>query len=759
MMRPMLVVTPAPRTTESLLGYVLRVSEENGYETPRSVFAAAGVSRDNRRTCRRSLAQIAETTNQNLNALARIAYYQDVDPRTEACILGHPLQARQLRIRNPQICPQCIQQKGFIEAHFDLVHMSVCPEHGTILISSCPHCGKYLNWYRPGLLICSCGYDLGQERCSPAAPEFVGLMQVVRAVTLRLPLLSDASCSLPAAELTALSLESLLGMISLLGARFLDCLVFDQPPHVLAAAAAQVLANWPTQFHDLIRRHRSLRDASTVRNQFISLYRALFRTRRMRKAGSAGNFLLDEFVRFCLEDYGQAFIDPTMTDRGRVTNHRRFVGITELCRQLDCSHAFAKRLLASGTVQSSVVTTSNRTRIIADISSAHVPRRTPGATLRQDQAASRLGLSASVFRLLRKWGVYKANHRAPYGNFSCHEADLDVFLNRGFALVQPSSSTEASPPSLISLKRALGIRHQSVESRARMVRAVFEGQIRVIARSDNTLAGLMLAEPDVTYYRNIHEPSDGHQVLTYREVETTIGIPTHVIPAAIKHGLLDGVPANTRSRLGISAASLQHFSEIYLALRTLASALGTTTRVLNKFCRDCEVPVIRLPYPERRYCHSILRRTDESLVRQLWHARPRPNRVRRRVSPTTALKGYLTKLRANNLLLPRYRGLPNKSRIADTCGIYRDAFKTRHDMNALLQSYDLEERSRVEGIGVPDHLGKLRRYLENLALTGNPLPRRPNGLPNKSAIARECQIPRRTLAENEPAKWIASVHH
>lgn len=41
----LLVRTPAPKATESLLGYVLRVSESNGYSTPTHLFALAGLGR------------------------------------------------------------------------------------------------------------------------------------------------------------------------------------------------------------------------------------------------------------------------------------------------------------------------------------------------------------------------------------------------------------------------------------------------------------------------------------------------------------------------------------------------------------------------------------------------------------------------------------------------------------------------------------------------------------------------------------------
>ena len=42
---PLLCRTPRPQLTESLFGFVLRVSEANGYDTPRHIWKSAGIPR------------------------------------------------------------------------------------------------------------------------------------------------------------------------------------------------------------------------------------------------------------------------------------------------------------------------------------------------------------------------------------------------------------------------------------------------------------------------------------------------------------------------------------------------------------------------------------------------------------------------------------------------------------------------------------------------------------------------------------------
>lgn len=65
---------PAPNPTESLLGYVLRVSEGNGYSSPWSIYCLAGMKSNERRASRVELEKLAKITNWPQEWLDAIAY-------------------------------------------------------------------------------------------------------------------------------------------------------------------------------------------------------------------------------------------------------------------------------------------------------------------------------------------------------------------------------------------------------------------------------------------------------------------------------------------------------------------------------------------------------------------------------------------------------------------------------------------------------------------------------------------------------------
>lgn len=69
-----------------------------------------------------------------------------------------------LRLRQPQICPLCLEQFGYVRAIWDFSLVTCCSLHGTILVETCAGCGKKLQWGRPRIMDCPCGFDLRQTK-------------------------------------------------------------------------------------------------------------------------------------------------------------------------------------------------------------------------------------------------------------------------------------------------------------------------------------------------------------------------------------------------------------------------------------------------------------------------------------------------------------------------------------------------------------------------------------------------------------------
>ncbi len=217
MSMPLLVRHPPPYPTESLLGYVLRVSEGNGYNSPWSVYCLAGMKSNEIRASRVKLKKLARVTNWPQEKLDAIAYSAPAGQPRWSRLLGNPVLPQDLNLTLPRFCPQCASEKGFLEAHWDLALMVACPVHQCSLAASCPQCGRHLRWFRRGLLECACGGDLSGCDLSSISEAEAGLLQIIRTKALSCPPPESNPMGLPQDQLTAMSLRSMLLAIRTLG--------------------------------------------------------------------------------------------------------------------------------------------------------------------------------------------------------------------------------------------------------------------------------------------------------------------------------------------------------------------------------------------------------------------------------------------------------------------------------------------------------------------------------------------------------------
>jgi hypothetical protein len=144
MRKPSLLVRhPLPYSTESLMGYILRLAQVNGYDTPWSLLSFAGMRQCEARTAGMRVSKLASITNHAEDDFKPIVYSNHRNPRI-CCLLQHPIPTTYLRLTKPAFCPFCVEEKGFIEAHWDLAFMTGCPVHRIALLTECPKCQRPL---------------------------------------------------------------------------------------------------------------------------------------------------------------------------------------------------------------------------------------------------------------------------------------------------------------------------------------------------------------------------------------------------------------------------------------------------------------------------------------------------------------------------------------------------------------------------------------------------------------------------------------
>lgn len=175
-----LVRTPLPYSDESMRGYILRVSEANGYDSPGYVISQAGMTPVCMSSSHIDLNKLSAILCCEPKDLIRIANRTRSNHIRSVCILKNVVNASFFRVSNLQLCPECVKERGYIEAHWDINLIVACPRHRRFLLNECPECNQTLSWRRPGQLTCRCGAIFTATRPLPLPSD--ELLQLTRAI-------------------------------------------------------------------------------------------------------------------------------------------------------------------------------------------------------------------------------------------------------------------------------------------------------------------------------------------------------------------------------------------------------------------------------------------------------------------------------------------------------------------------------------------------------------------------------------------------
>lgn len=164
-----------------------------------------------------------------------------------------------------RICPECFREDGYVRMAWGVACLPLCPRHGTRLIDRCPSCLYPLTWARVPMRTCAgCGTDLGQH---PGSTDAVSAAAVaLTSLILAKAGLSDGEstdASFPEA-FRAMDFADMVDTVTLLGgwvggrASGIGRQSSERPSLEQSvaelAAVADLLASWPTSFHERIDR-------------------------------------------------------------------------------------------------------------------------------------------------------------------------------------------------------------------------------------------------------------------------------------------------------------------------------------------------------------------------------------------------------------------------------------------------------------------------------------------------------------------------
>lgn len=274
-----LLERPAVFAGESLRGYFLRLSEDNGLSPQLNLYQEFFGGTAHWAATQLGLIRAEQATGICLDALSGHGY-SDHDGRRACRFAGHRVAQSHVRTSQCAVCPLCLDGCKAIRGSWDLAAVAACSAHGCWLVDQCPRCRLAFSWKRPGVAKCLCGYDMSRVPTTPAPPAACALTGILEhRLTDELPMRAGRDLGFPA-ELELMPVGQLLAMFHMLGNVHLSRAVDSIPeiPHAsgrlrcranVVSALADALIDWPRGWRVLQERVIDGQLAQGVKDNYL----------------------------------------------------------------------------------------------------------------------------------------------------------------------------------------------------------------------------------------------------------------------------------------------------------------------------------------------------------------------------------------------------------------------------------------------------------------------------------------------------------
>lgn len=500
-MADLLVLTPHAHQRESLLGFLLRASEENGYPSPSLILSCADLTPDERRRCHVPLEKIAPVFNRDPAAFGEIAWKPSTpDGHKSATLRGHTLLARSLCLQHPKVCPDCIVESGIVDACWDIAFMVGCPKHNRPLVWRCPDCAQRLRWNRQGLLTCTCGASLCAAADGVLPPRLWDLLEY-----LQRRFYAEDTRSLyptrrmPLYEFEKMSLQGLVTLVEILGkvasghtgkTRNHGNAVDPDWYFRVASAGAQTLSDWPKNFYFLL--NGLIAHTEAAERTVIQLYELLF-----KNTDVSHEFV---FVRGAIDEYMNRRPDRLrprlMRSKHIPRKDQNFLSLRQYSLVTGTDVRALRGAINKGLIKASKTSGSGTVRYRIDVRDAppNLAKQT-GETYSRRDAALYLGLSENTVCKIRDLGSLKPKH-VPVPPTCYRIEDLQEFKAKMLALAKLIHPEDYDSGIHIKLSEVKGHWRAAWTSKAEVIHAVYTQALVPIGRLSDSLQDIVLPKPE-----------------------------------------------------------------------------------------------------------------------------------------------------------------------------------------------------------------------------------------------------------------------
>lgn len=589
-----LVVRISPKKTESLMGYLLRLTEANGYPTMAYIRDAMTGELYRNSVGRLDASPLSELADQSAQAIELLTMRPDDKPKAFVRLLGNDIPSYELRMVECKVCPKCIAAGSPCEAFWELSQAAACPVHGVRLVNRCNACECKIIWTRSKVAQCRCGAGLGNIPTETVSDEFCNLMAILRHKVYS----HDCEVVGPSAmsHLEHLDLRQLCKLLwvmsTMLHLRAGGKSLPKTRSHYInqLELVAKGLSNWPFGFRTLLdEQYRHEAENAKKLPRFKSLFNWLF-TRLVKNDPAGGgcySFLEREVYRF-----GASFWTKGMMRRSNGTD---FSGLSfrwgtsgEAAAILGLHLSTMKKETDSGKIKMRRISDGKSRNFLVDLDWAREQKRSGSSSISRRDAAKALGISNEAVRAARTSGLLVEKHRPRFPRSLAVE-DVKILLGRFQELTIGKKTQRRNAISISSLFLDFGGDGSSrVQFYVHLLAnpGLVAGPASQPFKIDEMLVRADLAREAM---RDIRKSSES---VTAQAALARLKVAACVVTALRKQGLIE--TKMFRGREVLCADSLKRFEERYEVLASVFSRLDLPMRRIVARVDFSKIPHIRV---------------------------------------------------------------------------------------------------------------------------------------------------------------------
>jgi hypothetical protein len=268
-----LLVRPKPEKGESFIGYLVRLTELNAYDTPSWILSLADIDYMELQWTfsfvfgkSPGLEKLADLTDNTVSDLQGLIYppsnVSQGKSEYDHDFYGASLNRSIIRPHHPKICPKCLAEFGYCFRIWECSLVTACPTHECMLFDRCPSCRRQIRAIRKSISICTCGCDWREIEPKSVTAREMSVSRRVNDLCKRRP--KEKGSAHSKNPLNTLNLRDFIAAITFVvrcgrkiswatGRPSKSIKLSNSDLHELYAHAHSVFDNWPNNYFQFLK--------------------------------------------------------------------------------------------------------------------------------------------------------------------------------------------------------------------------------------------------------------------------------------------------------------------------------------------------------------------------------------------------------------------------------------------------------------------------------------------------------------------------